>query len=144
THRVSASFRWGRKVAAATTERPAPEDEDQAPIPEKAAPKPKVNWGESILPFEAAPVKQVAAKDTPEAHFARARRFIEERAYPSALLELDKVEAMLGPDDRRRVLYYERLGAISLAKKETAKAKGYYTEGLKVAGSLGLSDLNVA
>ena len=143
THRASVTFRWGGHDDG---HEPSPEED--APIPEKVEPRreppPKVDWGtrtEAYVPKEAKPVK---GEETAEGHFAKARRLIDAKQFAGARAELELAEAMLAPEDRRRVLYYERQGTIALAERDVRKAKGFYTEGLKLASSLGLSDLNVA
>lgn len=118
THRVSLTLRWGRVLLK-------PAEEDAKPIP-GLAPR-------SGLPSQ-----------TPEDHFAAARVLIDDKQFPQAQAELEAALRLLGPDDRRRVLYYERQGFIAFSKRDIGKANAYYTEALRLASALGLSDLNVA
>jgi hypothetical protein len=137
-HRVSVTMRWGEGGGGASAQDETTDltsDEKRRRFLSQAD-LVQPRWGErrAALP----------AEESPELHFERARRAIEIHDLVAARAELEAAAALLGPDDRRRTLYYERMGYIAFAEGDFGRAKAYYNEGLKLAGSLGMQDGSVA
>lgn len=120
SHSASLSYKWGG-------EEKEKKDKTPAVIAEKKEPEPP-------SPAQTGPVD----------HFALAQQFIQEQSYDKAKEALAQAYAPLGPDDRRQVLYYERLGHVALRENDLGKAQTLYMEALTLAAGLGLSDPSVA
>lgn len=118
-HRMSAAFRWGGT------------DGDE-PAPRTTAPAPKRRAVEGKP--ETVPEKSKA--QSPEERFEKAEGLIEARSYLQAKAELHEAAKAMGDDDERRILYYERLGTISLLQEDCSKAKASFSEALRLAVKL--------
>lgn len=128
-HRVSASFRWG-----GTEEQPSRRPTSPAPAPEERS---SVEESREKAPAKPKPM-------SPERHFAKAEEYILERSYLDAKAELHAAAKALPDDDERRILYYERLGRVSLLQGELAKAKTSFSEALRLAVRQDRSGADVA
>lgn len=93
---------------------------------------------------EAPPVKAEDEKVTPEEHFMRAGVLMAAKSYDRAKEELAAALDMLASEDRRRVRYFVLMGNIAMDQNDAAGAQSFFTDGLKLASSLGLSDPSVA
>ncbi len=85
-----------------------------------------------------------ADENTPEAHFALAEEHRKAGYYLLAKKELQLGADMLNENDQRMVYYYEEMGYIAWLKKDVPQAHEYYSDGLKLAMSLGLNEPVVA
>ncbi len=93
---------------------------------------------------EPVPTKKPDAEVPPEERFMRADVMIEAKNYAAAKVELAGALSLLAAEDRRRIRYFDRMGAISLAQNDLDGAMAFYGDGLKLGASLGLSDPDVA
>lgn len=114
-NRVSLTYRWGQ-----------PRKREEVP-PAEEGPQPVGGWN-----------------ITAEQRFSRANQFIEIRRFDAAREELEQASKLLGAEDRRRSLYYERLGHIAYLENKIPEAKAAFEEGLRFAAGLGLRDVSVA
>jgi len=81
---------------------------------------------------------------TAEQRFARAEKAIRSKDWDSAAGELAAVDRLLESQDRRRILYYERMGIIALRRGAPERAKTFFTEAIEFASTLGVKDNGVA
>ncbi|HAZ08481.1 MAG TPA: hypothetical protein DCZ01_08190 [Elusimicrobia bacterium] len=131
-HRVSATFRWGKRAESSEKD-----DTSRRPEPERDAP-------EHRSPAEWEAAGGAVAEETADSRFAEARRLIARHAYAEAEVELALAQKLIQSEDRQLVQYFERMGFIALQQREIARAKSLYLEGLKLASSLGFSGSHVA
>ncbi|MBI3553850.1 MAG: tetratricopeptide repeat protein [Elusimicrobia bacterium] len=89
-------------------------------------------------------IEGISDAKTPEGHFVFAQKLIEGSHFTGAKAELAAALSQLGPDDRLRVLYYERMGTIARFEGDIPAAKYSYAEAMKLSGTLGMSDPVVA
>ena len=115
THRLSVSWRWGAM----------PESGESGPLLIKIA--------------SSAPTAV-----TPEQHFAQAEKLIAANDFNAAKHELQEADALLNTGDRRKILYYERLGHIFFLEDDIPKARTTFSEGMRFATTLGTSDPGAA
>jgi tetratricopeptide (TPR) repeat protein len=79
----------------------------------------------------------------PGQYLEEASRLILARDFTSAKAALDRAAALLGPDDRLRVRYLERMGLVALFENKTARAADFYRDALLLASNFGLTDRTV-
>ncbi|MBI5240184.1 MAG: PorV/PorQ family protein [Elusimicrobia bacterium] len=115
-HRISLTFRWGS------------ETED----------RPVALRGELVREMA------IPQRVTVEERFAAAFKSISAGDFLSAKAELATAAGLMGPEDRRMIVYYERMGFIAFKEGRLEKAKSYYMDGLKFAAALGMRDDSVA
>ena len=88
-------------------------------------------WGGEELPREAATPSGkfhdvLESVETPEKHFALADKLIDAKKCGEARVELEKAVALVGPEDRRRALYYERMGQCAYFEGNCPSAKALF------------------
>lgn len=114
-NRISMTYRWGK-----TRQR-------EEVVPADEGPRPVGGWNM-----------------TAEQRVSRANQFIEVRRLDAAKAELEEANKLLGAEDRRRVMYLERLGHVLYLENKVVEAKAAFEEGLRFAAGLGLRDQSVA
>jgi tetratricopeptide (TPR) repeat protein len=130
SHRAGMTLMWGQeKTAPRTAEKPI-----QAAA---SATAPAKDVQEPVSP---APDDTV---EDPGRYLDEAKAFIAAREFASAKAALAKAGALLGPDDRLRVRYLERMGLVALFENKTARAADFYRDALLLASNFGLSDRTV-
>ena len=141
-HRVSLTWRWGapRLDPIDETMRPMAREQDALPQTPEQKQQRFLQSADQLRPGVAAG----GPAASPEQRFEAARRLIEAGHLEGAKAELSAAARQLGPEDRGRIFYNERMGFIALEQGDVRQAKVFYTEGLSLAGSLGLKDPNVA
>jgi len=132
-HRVSVTLRWGEGGT----------DEPPALTPQEKRRR-FLNQADLVQPRQVEHGVERQVEETPELHFGRAWRAIELQDLAGARSELEAAARLLGPEDRRRTTYLERMGYIAYTTGDVAQAKAYYSEAFKLASSLGLQDSSVA
>lgn len=93
---------------------------------------------------EPPPMRGDVASDTPEQHFDRADALLTAKNYPGAKQELAASLALLASEDRRRIRYFDGMGAVALAQGDFSAGQAAYADALRLGASLGLSDPSVA
>jgi hypothetical protein len=119
-HRASLTFRWGGEGSDSQEEAPAP----------RARQRQRRAASVKHLPEE---IKE----EDPDVLIAQGRYLAAKRVIKDAM-------QLLPADDRRRVRYNERLGFIALAEGSQSEARAYYSDALKIAVAVGISDDSVA
>ncbi|MBI5622136.1 MAG: tetratricopeptide repeat protein [Elusimicrobia bacterium] len=117
-HRASVTWRWGPKREPPMPVHQASEAPESAPPAEEGVPA--------------------------EERFARAEALMEEGKFDEARLELYAAGRAMGENDRRRVLFHERLGHAAFVERDFPKARASYSEALRAASRLGVTGGAVA